>query len=144
MVALLSASPINWTGVYSQRTPPQREVWPYVMVYSEAESGTQEIIGLPGIYLRELTIVTVGKSQIIQDYHDKIENTLDTIAAEIETKLTTATLQASSGMANIKSLALIDTMIDTVIDDSGPRYGYIVLTWRIQYMTAEGIPATLT
>lgn len=140
---VLKASPSTWGSVFETRIPSSRAVLPYLMIFSDGEAENQESDNLPGVYLRDLNLVVAGRLRLPGNSDtETVEDRMDALAAEVETKLTFAALLAA--LPQLKRLRLTNTEQVVVIDEQdSPQYAEVTLSFVAQYATAEGLPETL-
>jgi len=105
---------------------------PALLVYMGAEESEADTAVRPRGMDRVFELIVEGHAQAIAAAD--LEDTLDTIAAEVETALGNNTL---AGLA--RDLFLISTEADTTGDGDKPA-GMITMTWRARYRTREGAP----
>jgi hypothetical protein len=142
IVTLLNTSPTAYRRAYNTRIPPMQQVWPYLMVWAESETITDRTIHPSCMQLRDMTLVVEARVQLPQRETEELENQMDDVAAEIETKLTLTTVQTA--LPKIESFILTDTRLELVVDqDDVPSYGAVVMNFQISYATIEGTPGTL-
>ena len=138
---LLSAAPVKWQRVFKARSAPARDVLPYLLVYIADENSDAQDIHAGFLQLREMTLSVSGRVRIVEG--EALEDSLDAMAAEIETTLTTTALKAQLGN-KLKHLELVSSRPDDDATDEHERtYAEIALDWRVQVHTAEGAPETL-
>lgn len=142
IATILRTTPTNWKSVAESRIESPRQIWPYLMVFAESETSDVAIVNNPSIYERTVNI-TVAAMLRLPGTGDTItiEDSMDTVAAEIETKLTQDTLRVS--VATLKALTLIASSMAVVIEDDGLNHAELNMTWRVMYWTTEGLPETL-
>lgn len=138
---VLDNSMVNYARVYESRLPPLQQVWPHVAVFDETEGDAALTIHAGHIQERDLRLVTEGRLQVVGNPED-MEDRMDTVAAEIETKLTETALRAV--FAKLKLLQLTDTDKRIVFNETSGEIAYAAVTlgWRVVYMTVEGAPET--
>lgn len=143
VATLLKATPSTWGQVFETRIPSTRAVLPYLMVFSDGESAEPISPNSAGIYLRDLNIVVAGRLRLPGNNDtETVEDRMDALADEVETKLTFAALLAA--LAQIKGLHLASTEMSVVTDEQGAaQYAEVTLAFVARYATAEGSPATL-
>jgi hypothetical protein len=142
VVTLLNTSPTAYRRAYNARIPPMQQVWPYLMVWVESEAIPGGTIHPSKIQERSMTLVIEARVQLPQRETEELENQMDDVAAEIETKLTLTTIQTV--LPKIGSFDLTDTRIELAVDqEENPSYGAVVMNYIISYSTIEGIPGTL-
>ncbi len=142
IATILSATPTNWQSVIETRIQSPRQIWPYLMVFAESETSNQTLVMSPGIYDRLLTISIVGLLRLPGSGDTyTIEDKMDTMAAEIETKLTTATLRAA--VSRVQTLSLVATKMDVILEDNGIDHAQVHQTWHVSYSNTEGLPEAL-
>ncbi len=90
--------------------------------------------GTGRIYLRMLDLVIEGHAQAAGD---ALDDSLDAIAAEVETAL-----EAGSLMALVEDLALSQTEVEMTAGAEKPT-GIVRLTYVVAYRTREAAPETL-
>ncbi|MCG7984734.1 MAG: hypothetical protein JAY90_18530 [Candidatus Thiodiazotropha lotti] len=137
---LLSANPTNWNHVFKTKITPQREVLPYLLVYIDNENIEALDISPAYLQLRDMQLIVRGRFRLVEG--ESLEDYLDDIAVEIETKLTTATLKAQLA-DKLKGFELVTINDDLITDDNERSYAEIVFEWHVKVMTTEGIPETL-
>ncbi len=140
VAAILSRTPVAWKLVTQTRIPSNRQIWPYLMVFSESESSSQSTVNDPCVYERELILTVAGMLKMSTDT-SIIEDKMDECAAEIEQKLTQSALRAE--LEQVKSITLINTSMEVVQEEDGIDHGEVITSWRISYATLEGSPDTL-
>lgn len=148
IAAILATTPTNWGSVLQTRIATQRQIWPFLMVYVVDESAEQMMIHPAGIYDRTATIHIVGMLKMPgtgdgSGNMETVEDRMDAMSAEIETKLTNATLTAITPKA--KTLSLQSTSMEVVINDEDGSISHAAVTqvWGVTYDTVEGLPETL-
>lgn len=142
---VLSTSPVAWTQVVESRISSPRQIWPYLMVFAESDIAGKISVNLPCIYRRSLSITVVGMLRLPgSGDHSTIEDRMDALAAEVETKLTNTTLRAVTGMTQIESLTLTSTQMDVAIDeDNSIDHAEVQMSFDVAYAVAEGAPAVI-
>jgi len=142
VVTLLNTSPTAYRRAYNTRIPPQQQVWPYLMVWAESESIPDRTIHPSSMQMREMVLVVEARVQLPQRETEEMENQMDDVSAEIETKLTLTALQTA--LPKVESFILTDTRLELAVDqDDVPSYGAVVMNYQISYATVEGTPGTL-
>jgi hypothetical protein len=137
---LLNTSPTNWQRVFKTSIPPARDVAPYLLVYTDIETSSALDIHIGHLQLRDITLSVRARLRVVDG--ETLENTMDTVAAEIETKLNQAALKAA--LSNkLKAFELLSTSNDIIFDENERTYAEVALDWRVQVMTTEGVPETL-
>jgi hypothetical protein len=120
------------TRVYPSRKYPLDDyLFPGLCVYTLNESIDEEEGKLAGIQFRSVDIVIEGYDALVAGLDDK----LDDIAAEVETALFGDRFLTGS----LTALDLVDTEVDLNVEAAKP-VGMIKLTFKAQYLTAEGAP----
>lgn len=141
IATILRMSPVAWSSVQETRIESPRQIWPYVMVFAESESSELETIGQVGIYERTALITVVGLLRLPGTGDTiSIEDKMDVMAVEIETKLTRSTLGA---VIRVGTLSLIATKMDVIIEEDGIDHAELNMTWSVTYSTAEGASEVL-
>ena len=145
---LLATTPTNWGKVFETRIVTSRQVWPFLMVFVGDESVDSLLIHPVSIYDRSLTVNIVGMLKMPgtgdgSGSTETVEDRMDAMAAEIETKLTLSTLQAV--VPKVKTLALQSTSMEVITNetDGSISHAEITQSWALSYDTAEGLPETL-
>ena len=148
IATILATTPTNWASVLQTRIATTRQIWPFLMVYAVDESAEQLLIHPVGIYDRTATIHVVGMLKMPgtgdgSGNMETVEDRMDALSAEVETKLTNATLKAS--VAKVQTLALQSTGMEIVINDEDGSISHAAVTqvWSVTYATTEGLPETL-
>lgn len=142
IATILRATPTAWKSVAESRIESQRQIWPYLMVFAESETSEADVVNNPSIYGRTVNITVAGMLRLPGTGDTiTIEDSMDTMAAEIETKLTQTTLRAS--VTTLKSLELVSSSMAVIIEEDGINHAELNMTWRVIYWTTEGLPETL-
>jgi len=148
IATLLATTPTNWSMVLQTRLVTPRQVWPFLMVYVTDESAEQMLIHPSGIYDRSAQLNIVGMLKMPgmgngTGDSETVEDRMDAMAAEIETKLTLSTVQAA--LAKVKTISLQTSGMEIVINEDDGSVSHAVLTqvWAVTYDTVEGSPETL-
>jgi hypothetical protein len=119
-----------------------QQVWPYLLVWIESETITDRVIHHGGAQLRDMSLTIEARLQLPQRETEVLETRMDTVAAEIETKLKLLTLQTA--LTKVTNCYLTDTRMELAVDqDDVPSFGAVVMNWIISYTTEEGKPETL-
>lgn len=136
---ILNATPTNWSRVFLSRISPQRDLPPHLLVYVSAESSEADDIHVNHLQMREVTLTVRGRHRIVDG--ELIEEKLDAIASEVETKLKTTAVRAL--IPGVQSFVLTSTSFDELVDDEYERsYAEVTMTFRVRIFTTEGVPAT--
>jgi hypothetical protein len=142
VVTILNTTPASYNRAYNTRIQPMQQVWPYVMVWTESETITDRVINHGGSQMREMSLTIEARLQLPQRETEVMETRMDTVAAEIETKLKLLSIQTA--LVKVTSCYLTDTRMELAVDqDDVPSYGAVVMNWLIGYTTNEGSPETL-
>lgn len=142
VASILSSNPIAWGSVTKSRIASTLQIWPYLMVFAESEQSDPTTVNDPCIYGREMTLTVAGMLRLpgTGDTYT-IEDKMDAVAAEIETKLTQSALRAV--VSQVQSLSLTNTSMEVILEDDGIDHAEVILSWRIGYSTLEGVPGSL-
>lgn len=142
IATILKTSPSNWSSVSESRIQSTRQQWPYLLVFADGETSESMTLTLPMPYERDVTISIVGLLRLpgTGDTYT-VEDKMDSLAAEIETKLTTTTLRAA--VSRVQSVMLVASKMDVILEDDGIDHAELNQTWQISYSTLEGIPEIL-
>ena len=136
LVTLLNSAPSSYRRAYNTRIPPMQQVWPYLLVWTDSETVTEQTIHPSSLQLRDMNLAIEARVQLPQRETEVLETRMDTVAAEIETKLKLSTMQTS--LAHITNFVLTDTRMELAVDqDDVPAYGAITLNYVISYTTVE-------
>lgn len=140
---LLKVSPTTWGQVFETRIPSTRAVLPYLLIFSDGETSEAISPNSAGIYLRDLTLLVAGRLRLPGNNDtETVEDRMDALADEVETKLSFAALLAA--VPQIKGLRLTGTeMIVVTNEQDAPQYAEVTLSFVARYATAEGTPGTL-
>ena len=142
VVTILNTAPTSYNRAYNTRIQPMQQVWPYLMVWTDSETITDRVIHNGGSQMREMSLTIEARLQLPQRETEVLETRMDTVAAEIETKLKLLSLQTA--LAKVTSCYLTDTRMELAVDqDDVPSFGAVVMNWLIGYTTNEGSPETL-
>jgi hypothetical protein len=139
---ILSREPIAWGSVIGSRIASTMQRWPYLMIFAESEQIEAATVTDPCVYERQMTLSVAGMLRLpgTGDTYT-IEDKMDEVAAEIETKLTQSALRAE--VLQVQSVELAGTSMEVVIEVDGVDHAEVILSWRIGYSTLEGSPETL-
>lgn len=141
--ALLKASPVTWGPVFETRIPSSRAVLPYLMIFSDGESVDASTVNLGGILMRDLSLVVSGRLRLPGNNDtETVEDRMDALAAEVETKLAFSALLPTLPL--LKGLRLMNTDLAVITDETeAPQYAEVTLLYVARYVTADAAPATL-
>lgn len=143
VTTLLNASTHSkWTRAYETRIPSARQVWDYIMVYPSDEPVVAELIHSPNIYTREMTLNVIGMLKMPGNTDTQtIEDKMDAMAVDIETRLTFSALSAV--VSGVEAFYLVSSSMDVIVtDDDKVDHAELSTVWRVGYSTAEGAPQT--
>ena len=143
VATLLKVSPATWGPVFETRIPSSRAVLPYLMVFSDGESADQISVNSPCVYLRDLNLVVAGRLRLPGNNDtETIEDRMDALAAEVETKLGFSSLLTT--LSQLKSIRLTSTEMNVIVnEDDAPQYAEVTLAFVAQYATTEAAPTVL-
>ena len=143
VATLLRVTPSTWGAVFETRLPTSRAVMPYLMVFSDGDAVDSISVNSAGVYFRNLSLVVAGRLRLPGNNDtETVEDRMDALAAEVETKLTFAALLAT--LTQIKGLSLVSTEMVVVTDEQdAPQYAEVTLAFVARYATAEGAPTAL-
>jgi hypothetical protein len=112
------------------------------MVFAESDSSDPTTVSDPCVYGRELSISIVGMLRLpgTGDTYT-VEDRMDEVSAEIETKLTQSALRDS--VPQVQSLSLVSTVMEVIEDGEGNYHAEVTTSWRVGYSTLEGSPGSL-
>ncbi|MCP5008832.1 MAG: hypothetical protein GY942_02510, partial [Aestuariibacter sp.] len=128
--AILSASATTWKRVFETRLAPARDVTPYLMVWIDAETIGASTIHETPLQEREMSLTIVARSRVTDG--ETLEDTLDTMAAEIETTLTDTALRSELSNNNVW-LTLKSSSSDLQVEDENERiYAQVALDWEVR------------
>lgn len=141
---VLASNPDSWESVILSRMRPKRQIWPYVMVYSESGNDTPVSVNDPCSYENQFDLVIVAAAKLPSNGDmELIESDLDVMESEIKTKLTQSSLRQT--LPQVQSISYIDfnkTIVEEDFDE-GIDHGETMIRWRISYSTLEGSPEVL-
>lgn len=139
----LRTSSSQWGTVFETRLPTARAVMPYLMVFADGESEMPATDGEPLVYQRHLNLVVSGRLRLPGNNDTQtVEDSMDALAAQVETTLTFASVQVS--LPQLQKLHLTSTeMVVVTNEDAQPQHAEVTLAFVAEYHTQEGIPATL-
>lgn len=141
VVSLLNASPVSWQLVTPSRIASTRQIWPYLMVFSDGETSGPITVTVSMVSQRSLTVAVVGLLRLPGTGDTQtVEDRMDTLAEEVETKLTTAAVR---GLVAINSCSLVSTVMDVFIEEDSVDHAEIKMVYNIVYTTLDGQPSTL-
>lgn len=142
LATLLKATPTTWGQVFETRIPTSRAVLPYLLIFSDGESIDENVTDRIGFYQRDANIIISGRLRLTGNNDTElIEDRIDAMAAEIESKITFSSILTT--LPAIKGLHLNSTDIAVVVDDQdAPQYAELTLNYLVRYYTAEGAPTS--
>ena len=148
VATILATTPTNWGKVFETRIVTSRQVMPFLIVYASDEACSSMLMHPTSIYDRVITLQITAMLKMPgtgdgTGMTETVEDRMDTVAAEIETKLTRTTLTAI--VSKVKTLDLQSTSMDVVVNESDGSISHAELnqTWQVTYDTAEGSPEVL-
>lgn len=131
VATLLTGLSTTGSNVYTNRVYPF-DTLPCVAIYTGSESVNETT--LDGKQTRSLSLIVEARAKVAAD----LDDTLDTIAAEVETAL--AANQTLSG--SVKYLDLSDLEVE-LFDDLDKPAGVLRLAFNVLYRVDETDPTTL-
>lgn len=141
VATLLNASPVNLQLVTPSRIASSRQVWPYLMVFADGETSEPITVTEPMVSQRSLSVAVVGMMRLPGTGDTQtVEDRMDALAEEVETKLTTAAVR---GLVAINSCSLVSTVMDVFIEEESVDHAEIKLVYNIVYTTLDGAPSAL-
>lgn len=140
---LLAATPTTWGTVCQTRIPPSRPKKDFLMVFSDGESSEKTTADTPANYGRRCNLAVIGHLQLPGNTNrETIEDKMDAMAAEIETKLTFVTLEAA--LSQVLGVELLSTEMTVIVNESDePDHAELSMSFVVDYFTVEGAPTTL-
>jgi hypothetical protein len=144
IATLLKVTPTNWASVFETRIITARAVMPFLLVYVSNESSEQILIHPTGMYQRTASITIHGMLKMPgmgngTSLTETVEDRLDAMASEIETKIKSTTVTKAKGI----SLQSTDFNVAVNESDGSVSHAELIQAWTVQYMTVEGSPDTL-
>ena len=128
----LGALTTTGSRVYQSRIYPLgSNNLPGLLIYTKSEDSQPETMGTTRTLLRNLSLVVEGYVKQVSNFDDKV----DLICSEVET--------AMSGDITLNNLAKNSYLESTEInynDEGDQPLGTCVLTYMVEYMTAEDDP----
>lgn len=148
IATILATTPTNWESVLQTRIATDRQIWPFLMVYVVDEQSEQLLIHPAGIYDRTATVHIVGMLKMPgtgdgSGSMETVEDRMDALSAEIETKLTNTTLKAVVQKAKTLSLQSTNMEINMANEENPVSHAAVTQVWTVSYDTTEGLPETL-
>jgi len=140
---LLKANKVTYGSVVESRIPSTRQLWPYLLTFVDVETSEPMTEDGPSAIWREMSLIVVGMLRLPgTGDQETIEDKIDAMAAEIETKLSFSTLQAAVGQ--VQSCHLTNTSIEVIVDpDDVVDHAEVTQIWLVRYATMDGLPETL-
>lgn len=141
VVVLLRQSPVNWQLVTPSRIASVRQIWPYLMVFSDGETSAPITVTQPMVSQRSLSVTVAGQLRLPGTGDTQtVEERMDILAEEVEIKLTAAAVR---GLVAINSCSLASTVMDVFIEEESVDRAEIKMVYNIVYTTLDGQPSTL-
>lgn len=136
-----AAGDTTWRRAYGMSQTLARDLLPYVLVYF-----ADEVIEPDDVHGQELvreSLLTVRARVRILGDGELLEDSMDAVAAAVESALTRSALNAL--LSNkLYLFTLTATVRDSEAEDENERsFAEVVLDYRVQYATADGQPETL-
>lgn len=131
----------SWTSVLGTRITTKRMNYPYLMVYADSEPSIETNIHSPTIYERELSINVVAMMKVNDP--EKVEDQIDDICYEIESKLTTTNLRAKHSAKDLRMTLTGSSFVVAVDELDVIDHAEVIMEFEIKYFTTEGIAQTL-
>lgn len=142
VATILKTTPTSWASVTESRIQSPRQIWPYLMVFAESEASGKATMNAAAIYDKTVTLSVVGLLRLPGSGDtETIEDKMDTVAAEIETKLTMATLRAA--VSKVQTIELVASKMDVIMEVDGIDHAELHQTWQVSYSSVEGLPEAL-
>ena len=141
-IALLRYEKISWSAALAGRIEPSRQMWPYLLVYSDSDKVIGHTVDAPMYLEREMSLNIVGKLKMPGNCDgESIENSMDALAAKVEEILTSNSMREGMNTVTL-SLASIDTNL-MVTDEDKVDHGEVHMVFTVEYQTMEGEPEVL-
>lgn len=137
--ALLSAS-TEIDAVFKTQIKPARDIWRIALVYTKSEQSEALVIH-PTQLIERVVGLTVKVFQKFTDDED-VEDYLDVIASDVETRLTYSALNSALS-GNLKSIVLTSSDSDIEEDENQRTAAVLTLEWEVRIHTVEGSPETM-
>lgn len=145
---ILATTPTAWSSVMKSRISTKRqEKWPYLMVFTTNEADEVISVNDPAVYLRTISLAVIGMLKMPGTGDTvTIEDKMDALALEVETKLTNATLKAL--VNKVQSLSLVSTTLEVVVSENAAGdetvdHAEVVMSFEIVGATSEDNPSVL-
>jgi hypothetical protein len=111
------------------------------MVFADGETSEPITVTEPMVSQRSLSVAVVGMMRLPGTGDTQtVEDRMDALAEEVETKLTTAAVR---GLVAINSCSLVSTVMDVFIEEESVDHAEIKLVYNIVYTTLDGAPSAL-
>ena len=141
VAAALAPTPSTgtWSHVHPSRIDLARQI-DYLKVFADSDAADVQGIDEPILYDRTVSLVSVGMLRLPGTGDTvTIEDKMDALAEEVETKLTNAVIRAL--LPGIGWIALDTTRMDVVVtEEIKPDHAEVTLAWNASYATEEGAP----
>ena len=132
----------SWTAVFTTRVSSPRAIWPYLMVYADGEP-IEQVSVTSGVYERSATFAIMAMLRVPGNGDKQtIEDKIDDICAEIESKITVPRL--TSILSGSVRAEFTGTAMTVVVDEEDKvSHAEATLSLTVKYFTAEGKPETM-
>lgn len=137
---LNAGSPVTYRGAYSTRVIDPRLPMPFLSVFIEGETITPQDIHPGYLQEREVNVLVVGRSRLLDDL-EQMDDNLAAMQAEIETTVTTAAVKAQ--LTGVKLVSFTSAEHDITEDDNEKVFAELTLSLQVRIFTTEGSPETL-
>jgi len=132
--AALTGLTTTGTRVYQSRVHPLADnKLPCLLVETNSEQITVESVHAPSMLQRELTLTVRAVAKVTGN----LDDTLDTMVAEVETAIGNTTLGGK-----VKSLVL-ESIATEMSGESDRPVGVLTMNWRAVYFTVSNAPNTI-
>ncbi len=142
VVDILNATPTTWKTALAGRVEPLRIIWPYLLVFADSEKEEAMTVHSPSPITRDMSLNVVGKIKLPGNADtSSIEDSMNALCSEVETKLTSAALRATLPNTRL-SLEATDMNV-MVTEEDKIDHAEIIMSFSVKYQTLEGSPDTL-
>lgn len=143
IATILLESPIKWITVQKTRIQSQRQIWPYLMVFSTGDTDEKVSVDEPCIYQRTIPIIIIGMLKMPGNGDTQtIEDKMDDLSFEVESKLTNEKLKAL--VPQVQMLSLVSTALEVIVtEDDVIDHAEVTMNWQVVCFNSEADPSTL-
>jgi hypothetical protein len=136
-VTILQTGTAHWCSVTNSRVISSRQKWPYLLVFSDGDISRHEH-HIPFLYDRMMMVTVVAMVNLPGNSDtETVEDRMDSIAVDIENKLTADALGAY--VYGVDKFDLVSTKMNVILTESMQmHHAELTMSFHASYTTMEG------